>query len=140
METNKKLSVIFDTYKANKNVATLLDDFVDGIISQKNEKDPSWELSAQNLLKAVTLSLLQNPKTTKERFILTEIKRVLEMGTIEHTDIAFKNNNTKQTRLIDYFKNQSLECRELADSVVSNSYNTFMNIICLLYTYLTRAK
>lgn len=139
METNKKLAEIFDIYKANKNFDSSLDKFVSEIVPIKNEKDPSWEMNAQNLLKAVALSLLQNDKITKDTFTIAEIKRLCELGKIDSVN-AFKENNTKQTRLIEYFRNQSQECRELADSVVSNSHNTTMNILCQLYTYLVRVK
>ncbi|MCL2540765.1 MAG: hypothetical protein FWE53_05100 [Firmicutes bacterium] len=132
---DKNLKEIFDAYKHNNNASKLLAKFAETVVPNNNEKDPTWAYGAQNFLQAAMLSLLQNPKVTEDTFTLDAIKKAVELGVI---DDPADLKNTKQVRLLKYFKNQSLECRQLADGVISNAPSTFLNYLSLLYIYLVK--
>jgi hypothetical protein len=134
-DVNSKLEEILDQYKKTKESDTLLDKFIDDFFPKNPDKDPYWILGAQNLLKAIILSMLQDSKIAENAFNINTIKEISQLGTL---DDPKDYENTKQTRIRAYFKNQSLEVRQLADAVISNPNNTFLNFVTTLYVPLAR--
>jgi len=135
-KVNEQLADIFLKYKEGTEYRNMVDNLAIQIVPIKNERDPSWEATAQNFLKATILSVLYNPKTTLEKFTIGKIKIMCGMG--DFSDDPSGNFSTKPQILYRYFKQQPLICRQLADAVVNNSYNTAKNHLSVLYTYLAK--
>jgi hypothetical protein len=125
---NKQLNEIFKNHKEGKDVSSLVNKLAAKIIPI-GKKDPLWEIGAQNLLKGVIISLLNNPKTTAETFTTDKIKEICELGNLK---------GDKLEKLRSYFEKQPLACRQLADAVVNNSDNTAKSYLGVLYNYLAR--
>ena len=138
MKANEQLKNIFDAYKKGGDYKLLINDFVAGIIPSVAEKDPSWNIGAGNLIKAVVLSLLENKDVRADDITIEKIKATLLMG--ESMGEKYDSENHKQAKLIKYFNAQSVECRQLVDGVIGNAYNTFLNFICMVYTYLATVE
>lgn len=133
----KQLKDIYAAHKTKGNADVLVDKFINDFFPKNPDKDPYWILGAQNLLEAILLSMLQDTKMTEKDFTIDKIKKISELGNID-TEESYKKLDTKQNRIKKYFLNQSLECRQLADSVISNPQNTFLNFITTLYIPLAR--
>jgi len=128
MKANQTLNKIFEEHKAGKDIMPLLNKFAKKAVPIKNKRDESWETGAQNLFKAVVLSMLDSEKTA-ETFTVEKIKEVCAMGNF---------GDNRQETLLAYFKKQSLECRRLADAVLNNAPTTTKSYLGVLFNYLNR--
>lgn len=127
IEKEKKL-LLYD-------VANSIDELCLSVISQENQKDPYWEMSARQLLKAFIYGMLEDsvPDTVGERTLITE--DTFSFRTLMNIYSSFNYSNDHSDGDQGFFTSrpESSDAKKNANScILSNANSTRM---CILSTF-----
>ena len=126
-EFDAKLDGIYAAYAKGEKTRDLIKSVVGEILPITNEKDPSWEEGAQNLLHGCILAILQNKES--KNLTMDKIKKISGLGIFDEE---------RPEMLKAFFKIQSEECRQFVDAVINNAPFTTRNFLGAVYSKLAR--